>query len=419
MNQNWNKGLSLDSKIKERCKKIGPIDIMVGVLCKDVEATVLNVLNVINEGLYRYFPDYKKAIVVSLAESTDKTNEAIGLFQPYSSVEKIVTKDITNGGKGAGVMTIFEIAHEAQAKCIVLIDGDLLSIKPGWIQTIANPIVYGRADLTVPYYIRDKNDGVITNNLVYPFTRALYGIDIRQPIAGEYAISRNLYELLREHPLFPADFGIDIFILTVAAAEGMYVKEGLFSLKIHESTTHYLEPEKFLIPMFRKVTGSMFELAKYYEDYWNNRPTFFRTKYYRECFSKKPIPVKVNIENMKQSFENEFNTSKNTMKQYLPEAIIRELESIVNNGKYFDSELWTEIVYNYAASWKHVHSDSDKYLLLDTLKALWLGRFVSYAGKVKDMDINEAEIIIQKQAEIFEEKIDYLRSIYEDPIMPT
>jgi len=55
-------------------------------------------------------------------------------------------------------------------------DGDLLSIKPEWVETISNPIVYGRADLTVPYYIRDKNDGVITNNLVYPFTRALYGI---------------------------------------------------------------------------------------------------------------------------------------------------------------------------------------------------------------------------------------------------
>jgi hypothetical protein len=196
MNQEWNKDLSLDPEIIERCKQIGELDIVVGVLCKNVESTVLNVLNVINEGLYRYFPENNKAIVISVADSTDKTNEAIELFTPYSSVHKIVTKDIISKGKGAGVMTIFEIAHETEAKSVVLIDGDLLSIKPSWIETIANPIIYGRADLTVPYYIRDKNDAVITNNLVYPFTRALYGIDIRQPIAGEYAISRNLYELL-------------------------------------------------------------------------------------------------------------------------------------------------------------------------------------------------------------------------------
>ena len=419
MNQTWNKGIRLDDKLLKRCKKIKSLDILVGVLCKDVETTVLNVLNVINEGLYRYFPDYKKAVVVCCGESSDQTDDAIALFQPYNTVEKIITKDITKGGKGSGVRTIFEIAHETEAKCVVLIDGDLLSIKPGWIQTIANPIVYGRADLTVPYYIRDKNDAVITNNLVYPFTRALYGLDIRQPIAGEYALSKNLYEILREHSLFPPDFGVDIFILTVAAAEGLYVKEGLYSLKIHESTTHYLEPEKILIPMFRKVTGCMFELAKYYEDYWKSKPTIWRAKFYRECFSQKPIPVKVNIPKMKKRFNSEFSSCKNIMLNYLSDDIVSDLEQIVNKNEEIDSELWAEIVYNYAAAWKNVKNESDRCQLLDSLKTLWIGRFISYANKVKDMDINEAEIVIQKQAEIFEEKFDYLRSIYEDKITPT
>jgi len=419
MNQKWNIGLSLPKDIFNKSKEIKPLDILVGVLCKDVETTVLNVLNVINEGLYRYFPDYKKAIVICCAKSSDQTDEAVALFQPYNTIEKIVTRDIIKGGKGAGVRTIFEIAHETEAKCVVLIDGDLLSVKPGWIQTIANPIVYGRADLTVPYYIRDKNDGVITNNLVYPFTRALYGIDIRQPIAGEYALSKNLYELLRKHPLFPPDFGVDIFILTVAAAEGLYVKEGLYSLKIHESTTHYLEPEKFLIPMFRKVTGCMFELAKFYEDYWRSKPMIWRAKFYRECFSQKPIPVLINIPEMKKSFESEFSSNKNIMSHYLPDDIISDLEQVVNKNEEIDSELWAEIVYNYAAAWKNVKTESEQCQLLDSLKTLWIGRFISYADEAKDMDINEAEILIQKQAEIFEEKFDYLRSIYEDPITPT
>jgi len=412
MNQGWNKNVSLDPEAIKKSKEIKPIDIMVGVLCKNVEPTVLNVLNVINEGLYRYFPDYKKAIVISCAESTDNTDEAVRLFQPYNSIKKIVTRDMIQEGKGAGVMTIFEIAHHANAKCIVLMDGDLLSVKPGWIQTIANPIIYGRADLTVPYYIRHKYDGVITNNLVYPFTRALYGIDIRQPIAGEYAISRNLYELLRQHPLFPPDFGVDIFILTVAAAEGLYVKEGLFSLKIHESTTRYLEPEKFLIPMFRKVIGAMFELAKYYEDYWKNKPPTWRPRFYRECFSQKPIPVLIDVEKMKETFKNEFLSLKNTMKQFLPEGIMEELEKIIKNKGKFDPELWAEIVYSYAAAWKNQKTESEKYLLIDTLKTLWVGRFVEYANEVEKMDMNEAEKVIQKQAELFEEKFDYLRSIY-------
>ena len=412
MNQDWNKNLHLNSEIIKRFKELTPIDIVVGVLCKNVETTVLNVLNVVNEGLYRYFPEYSKAIVISRGVSIDKTAEAIDLFQPYNSVEKIVTDDLTDGGKGAGVMTILEIAYQAEAKSVVLMDGDLISIKPVWVQTISNPIIYGRADLTVPYYIRDKNDGVITNNLVYPFTRALYGLDIRQPIAGEFALSKNLVEVLRKHPLFPPDFGVDIFIVTVAAAMGMKVKESLYSLKIHESTTRYLEPEKFLIPMFRKVTGCMFELASYYKDNWKNRPHVSHKGFYRECFSQKPIPVKIDVDNLKKSFNEEYKEKREIIGRFLTNGIMLDLDRIVNNHESFDAELWAEVVYNYAAAYKNAKTESNKCSILDSLKTLWIGRFVSYVNETKDMDINEAETVLQKQAEVFEEKLDYLKSIY-------
>ena len=100
------------------------------------------------------------------------------------------------------------------------------------------------------------------------------------------------------------------------------------------------------------------------------------------------------------------------MRRVLPDDIIVDLDKIVVNGNNFDSEIWTEIVYNFAAAYKKAENDQDKYDLLNSLKTLWIGRFASYAIEAKDMDINEAEIVIQKQAEIFEEKFDYLRSIY-------
>ncbi|MCK5258422.1 MAG: hypothetical protein KAJ69_02790 [Thermoplasmatales archaeon] len=412
MYQKWNKNVRLKPKIVRKCEEIKPLDIVVGVLCKDVESTILNVLNVINKGLYKFFPDFKKAIVVSKGASSDDTDEAIDLFQPYNSIAKIVTDDITSGGKGGGIRAIIEIAHEAEAKAIVLLDGDLLSIEPEWIQAISTPIIYGRADLTVPYYIRDKYDGVVTNNLVYPFTRAVYGLNIRQPIAGEFGLSRDLYEILRKHPLFPPDFGVDIFIVTVAVAEQMMIREGLFALKIHRSTGRYLEPEKFLIPMFRKVTGSMFELAKYYEEFWKKREPKQHKSRYREHFGQKPIPVNVDINKLKKTFKNEFATSKMTFARFLPDEIVAALDDIAHHIELFDAELWANIVYHFAASYKKMKTDSDKDLFIESLKTLWIGRFVSYAIETKDMDINKAEHIIQKSAEIFEKQFSYLRSIY-------
>ena len=386
MQQNWNKHVRLKPTIVKQCWAKKPVDLLVGVLCENVESTILNVLNVINKGLYKYFPDLKKAIVVSKGKSSDDTDEAIDLFQPYNSITKIVTDDIPPGGKGAGVRTIIEVA--------------------------STPIIYGRANLTVPHYIRDKYDGVVTNNLVYPFTRAVYGIDVRQPIAGEFGLSRDLYEILRKHPLFPPDFGVDIFIVTVAAAENMMIREGLFALKIHRSTRRYLEPEKFLIPMFRKVTWRMFELTKYYETFWKQRELVPHKPRYSEHFGQKPIPVKVDINILKKAFKHELTTSKKTYRQFLPGEMMAALEDVVANNKRFDAELWARIVYHFVAMYKNMKDDDDKSLLIENLKTLWAGRFASYAQETKDMDINEAECVIQEQAEIFEKCFIYLRSIY-------
>ena len=101
------------------------VDIVVGILCKNVETTILHVLNVVNEGLHQYFSDYNKMIVVSDGFSSDRTTELANLFQPYNGIEKIVTEDVLEGGKGAGVKTVLKIAENVDAKAVILLDGDL------------------------------------------------------------------------------------------------------------------------------------------------------------------------------------------------------------------------------------------------------------------------------------------------------
>ncbi len=406
--KNENIPLHLSKKIE----KIEAVDIVVGVLCKNVETTILHVLNVVSEGLHKYFSEYKKMIVVSDGHSSDRTVELANIFQPYNGIEKIVTNDIVEGGKGAGVKTIFKIASKLDAKVVILVDGDLLSIRPEWIYEFSSPVLYGRADLVVPYYIRDKYDGVITNSLAYPFTRALYGLDIRQPIAGEYGISKSLYEMLLRQPLFPKDFGIDIFIVTSASANEMEVKEGLFSLKIHESTTRYLEPETLIVPMFRQVTGTMFELAEYYENYWKNNRKKLSGRKAKGFLRQRPIPARVDIDKIREYFEIEYKASKETINNILPPYLMKKVTDAVKKIENFDAEMWAEVVYSFAAFYKKAKKKTERNVALDALKTLWLGRFLSYAIETRDMDWNEAEEIIQEQARIFEDKIEYLLSIY-------
>jgi len=164
--------------------------------------------------------------------------------------------------------------------------------------------------------------------------------------------------------------------------------------------------------MFRQVTGKMFELAKYYENCWRNRERGVHRIKHRECFAQRPIPVKVDIDKLKESFRKEFTSSKKVIKHFLPESVINKLEGITKKIERFSPELWAEIVYTFASSYKNIKKKSERYAILDSLKIIWFGRFVSYVNETEDMDLNEAERIIRDQARIFEDKFDYFLSIY-------
>ena len=96
------------------------------------------------------------------------------------------------GGKGAALRTIFEIAAQLNVQALVVVDSDLRSIVPEWIELLAGPILKGGYDFVAPLYARYKYDGTITNTVTYPLTRALYGHRIRQPIGGDFGVSGDL-----------------------------------------------------------------------------------------------------------------------------------------------------------------------------------------------------------------------------------
>jgi len=166
-------------------------DIVIGISTRNCADTVSGVLQKVDEGLTKFFPGESGLIVVSDGFSTDGTRDIASGVKTHS--EKIVVTEEGKLGKGSAIRTIFKIARERGAKAVALVDGDLTSIRPDWIERLVSPIMAGR-DLTVPYYLRYRYDGVITNQIAYPLTNVLFGLGVRQPIGGEYGLSSRLIE---------------------------------------------------------------------------------------------------------------------------------------------------------------------------------------------------------------------------------
>ncbi len=273
---------TLTPAIRDEIARLGRADIMVGIPSFKNAATIGYVVRAAHAGLVQYFPDLKPVLVNSDAGSPDGTQRVVIETEPPDYVESILLVRPTNkldrvtltypeidgtGGKGAALRTIFEIAAALEVQALVVVDSDLRSIVPEWIELLAGPILKGGYDYVAPLYSRYKYDGTITNTVTYPLTRALYGHRIRQPIGGDFGVSGDLvrhYLALEDWTPDISKFGIDIWMTTSALTGGFAVCQTRLGAKVHDPK----DPGADLGPMFRQVVGTILRLAAAHSSAW-------------------------------------------------------------------------------------------------------------------------------------------------------
>ncbi len=371
-------------------------DLVVGISTRNCAETISGVMEKVDQGLARFFPGKRSLILVSDGFSTDGTREIAG--KTKTRAEKLVVTEEGKLGKGSAIRTIFGVAEMRNAEAVGLVDGDLTSIRPDWIERLIGPITDGR-DLVVPYYLRHRYDGVITNQIAYPLTNVLFGLGVRQPIGGEYGLSRRLIGLLLEHPLFPAEFGIDIFITLVAGAEGMDLVEAVLGVKEHESTKQYADPEELLVPMFYQVVGTLFRLIKHYRDYIAGVDEVKRIERRGDLPDVHPTPLSVDKERVYIQFHAKYDEFVRGKAAFLAElepelALVCALPL---DEFSFPLDLWVRAVYLAI----NAFARSEDLRILDALRVLWQGRFLSLVRETEGMTDEEAEAYIQGQCAVF------------------
>jgi glucosylglycerate synthase len=273
---------ALTPAIRDEIARLGRADIMVGIPSFKNAATIGYVVRAAQAGLVQYFPDLHPVVVNSDAGSPDGTQRVVVDTEPPDYIEQILLVRPTNkldrvsltypeidgvGGKGAALRTIFEMAAALEVQALVVVDSDLRSIVPEWIELLAGPILKGGYDFVAPLYARYKYDGTITNTVTYPLTRALYGNRIRQPIGGDFGVSGDLVRHYLKQDDWTDDvskFGIDIWMTTSALTGGFAVCQTRLGAKIHDPK----DPGSDLGPMFRQVVGTILRLALRHADQW-------------------------------------------------------------------------------------------------------------------------------------------------------
>ena len=372
--------------------------ILVGIPSYNNAETISYVAKTASEGIVKFFGG-DGLIVNSDGNSNDGTRDVFMSTETEIEKYSFVYEGIS--GKGSAIKAIFEVAKIVNADVVVLLDADLRSVQPWWVERLARPILDGRASYVAPYYLRHKYDGTITNNICYPLTSALYGKKIRQPIGGDFGISGELVNIYLSKPesVWESDvarFGIDIWMTTIAVNES---KNGVVQAALGAKVHDVKDPGKHLGPMFVQVVSTLFSLMNEYQDRWMTVKEVSEIEVYGEQPSQDVKPIVVDLENLKKKAKEGIRKYREFMSSYIDGEI---LDKISNHGVVSVDE-WVKLVYDSAAAFRKYGKR-----VVEAMIPLYFARVADFVEETKDMDSEEAENVIEKQLEKFFDMKGYL-----------
>ncbi len=408
----------LTPETESRLQAVGEAEILVGIPSYNNSDTIGHVVKAVSAGLAKYFPGRRAVLINSDGGSSDGTPEAVSravvdfgallISDHQSLLQKIITPYHGIPGKGSAFRTIFEIARRLNAKACAVVDSDLRSITPEWIELLLRPILDENYDYVAPYYLRHKYDGTITNSIVYPLTRSLYGQRIRQPIGGDFGFSGRLTEHYLDQHVWESDvarFGIDIWMTTEAIASGALVCQSFLGAKIHNPK----DPAADLAAMLMQVLGAVFALMESHHGVWSRRQGSTPVKMFGFQYEVGVEPVNVNVERMIASFKQGLTDLAPIWEQVLGRETVAELRPLrkVSSANFrVPDDLWVRVIYEAALAYHQRLMPREH--LLKALTPLYLGRTATFVLETQGLTTAEAERRIEQLCLAFESRKSYL-----------
>ena len=408
-----------------RIQDIGSAEVLVGIPSYNNADTVAHVVRAVSVGLAKHFPGRRAVLVNSDGGSSDQTPaivartaidfEHLFIADQQSILHRIVTPYHGLPGKGSAFRTIFEIARRLNARACAVVDADLRSISPEWIELLLRPILEEGYDYVAPYYLRHKYDGTITNSLAYPLTRALYGQRVRQPIGGEFGFSGALAVHYLDQHVWESEvarFGIDIWMTTEAIASGARICQSFLGAKIHNPK----DPSADLSAMLMQVMGALFALMEKHEMLWARLEGSQPVPLFGFTYEVGVEPVHVNMERMVLHYRQGLADLEPIWRQILSDdtfSQLRDLQGTSNNDCRIPDELWVQVVYDAAIAHRKRIIRRDH--LLKALTPLYLGRTASFVHATQGLTSVEAEQKIEALCHTFERMKPYLVERWQPP----
>jgi glycosyltransferase involved in cell wall biosynthesis len=386
-------------------QKIKNADLVVGIPSFNEADNIGFVAEVLDKGLLKYYRGYKAVIINVDNNSLDGTKDIfLGTKTKTPKIYISTSKGVA--GKGNNFFNLFEQVKKLKPRAVMVVDADLKSITPEWVKKMLDPILEKGYEYVTPWYARNEYDGTITNNIAYPLIYGIYGINLRQPIGGDFAFHPKLVNYWLESKWHKAtkNYGVDIFMTLEAIINKSKICQVCLGQKIHKPSAPKLGP------MFSQVVGTMFKKICSSKDQWLSIESVKKITILENGEKGKPQPLSVDYKSMKIAAIFEYKMHRDILKRTLTPEVYQKLDKIFKSGKLtIGKTLWTKIIYDAVYSYCNTNVGAG---IVEALKPLYFGKTVSFIKNTLDLDYKESEMEVLEQAERFWDLRGYLLKKY-------
>jgi hypothetical protein len=391
---------------------VGEVDILVGVPTFNNRDTIEQVVNAIQLGLVKYFPRERIVLINADGGSRDGTpeavrNSAIQDFRtmlsssPLRTIHRISTTYGEVDGRSNAWRVILAAADLLRAKACAVVSPDLESITPEWIEGLVRPVYREKFDLVTPIYHRHKYDGLMVKNIIAPVIRAVYGLQVREPVGSEMGLSGRLACHLLEQDVWHEEFVrafTEIWMTTRAITDGFKLCQSFLGPKIHAR-----EPSpQNIVSTIQDAVGTLFRCMENQEAFWisRNQPPE-PTPVFGFEYSSGLEPRRLNRKKMLAMFQNGVSQLAPILESILSPETLGQIQGVSQQNEKefrFPDELWVKTIYEFAASFHH--SVINREHLLQALTPIYRGRICSvvmedHRADAEQLEQNQAALCLE------------------------
>ncbi len=402
---------------------VGEVDILVGLPTHNNAETIGPIVQAIRAGILKSFPRERVAIVNADGGSRDGTPDlvtgaSISDVRQVSDIHTlrtlhcISTEYSSTPETGIALRTILAASELLRAKACAVISPDAASCEGTWIERLLRPIYASQFDLVTPLYLRHKFEGLLMRNLLYPMTRAVYGMRIREPYASEFAFSARLgSEFLRQEVWKheAGRTGAEILLTTFAITGGYRIQQTFLGAK-----TRVEQSSKDLVPAMRQTVGALFWSLENAFPFWSGTqaPQEVSTQ---GCEHEITVePLRVNRKRLHEMFRSGIAELEPVLSSILSADTLQQLQQaaqLPEDDFRYAPELWAKTVYEFAASYHKSVISRDH--VIQALAPLYRGRMFTFLVENRDASVAQMESSLELLCQEFERLKPYLLEIWD------